>query len=73
MNLVPEAVLLVELWPVNDGFLRASAFLELNSSRLLPGRTRTANGEKSVPQLFGMKSLEIQINIMQPISKRFLV
>ncbi len=62
MNLVPEAVLLVELWPVNDGFLRASAFLELNSSRLLPGRTRTANGEKSVPQLFGMKSLEIQIS-----------
>ena len=56
-NLVLEAVLLVEQCPVSDGFFRARAFLELNSSRRFPGRMRTANGLKSVVK-FGIKSLQ---------------
>lgn len=62
--LVPDVVLPVELCPVSDGFLRARAFEVLSSSRRLPGRTRTENGEKSVPK-FGIKSLNTMKMINQ--------
>lgn len=54
-----EAVLLVELWPVREGFLPKLAPLP-DSSRRRPGRTLTVNGEKSVTQC-GIKSLQITL------------
>lgn len=60
-NYLPlEVVLLVELCPVREGFLLPPLVV---SSLLLPGRTLTVKGLKSVTQL-GMKSLQSNKKIL---------
>jgi len=56
VNLSLEAVELVELCPVRDGFFIVPPLEDVSSLRR-PGRIRTANGLKSVVKL-GMKSLK---------------